>query len=193
MLQNMDKIIAAVDFVWDNRERIADVIENLPETLRKTGDTIEGAGGSAIKASAMLTGRGDSDVNASELSQTAATALTRTYKQIQSAATIMDDLYDDLKMLPMLGSAAGRLQTGSASLNEISGDLSQVATMLGKLSGVLLDAGDDPNNVGQNLLSSGQTLKGISGDTKMVKPDAGTWGSGDAASSSSSRGRSSTA
>ena len=64
----MDKIIAAVDFVWDNRERISDVIENLPETLRNTGDTIESAGGSAIKASAMLTGRDGSDINASELS-----------------------------------------------------------------------------------------------------------------------------
>lgn len=182
------KVMEVVNLVWDNRERIMDLIENLPTLLRETGDSIESAGASAMNASAFLTGDHDDDaLSAKAMSDLAASALERCYTQLQGVSSVMDKVgveLDELRVptleptytevlgmnvvsgvemgeLQLLDNVAGRLKGGSDSLEEIGKDLKNVANQLRKLGGALNEAGGDLNNVGVKLQQSGNTLRSM--------------------------------
>ena len=182
------KVMEVVNLVWDNRERIMDLIENLPTLLRETGDSIESAGSSAMNASAFLTGNRDDDsISAKAMSDLAASALERCYTQLQGVSNVMDKVgveLDELRIptleptytevlgmnvvsgvemgeLQLLDDVAGRLKGGSDSLEEIGKDLKNVADQLRKLGGALNEAGGDLNNVGLKLQQSGNTLRSM--------------------------------
>ena len=182
------KVMEVVNLVWDNRERIMDLIENLPTLLRETGDSIESAGSSAMNASAFLTGNRDDDsISAKAMSALAASALERCYTQLQGVSNVMDKVgveLDELRIptleptytevlgmnvvsgvemgeLQLLDDVAGRLKGGSDSLEEIGKDLKNVADQLRKLGGALNEAGGDLNNVGLKLQQSGNTLRSM--------------------------------
>ena len=181
-----EKIMEAVNFIWENRENILQLIETLPQLLRDTGDTIESAGESAMKASVFLNGNEDIP-SASELSELAATALQRCYEEINTAAEIMNtfgDEIDDIRIpsvqpkyievlnmkvvgglefgeSQLLDNAANRLQNGSDRLAEIGKDLNSVAEHLRSLGGALTDAGKDLNDVGVKLTESGGVLRSL--------------------------------
>ena len=182
---DMDKVIEVVNLVWNNRERIMDLIENLPEMLKNTGDNIESAGESAINASAFLTGGKKGGASASKMSDLAAGALERCFDEIKSASKVMEALgkeLDDIKIpnvkpkyIEVLGNKviggidfdedglfdnpAKRLQDGAGRLNVIGKDLGEVAKNLRELGGMLDDTGKDLNNVGEKLKNSGSTLR----------------------------------
>ncbi|MEM7332827.1 MAG: hypothetical protein AAF490_12130 [Chloroflexota bacterium] len=185
---DMDKVMEVVNLVWNNREKIMDLIENLPEMLRDTGDNIESAGESAIKASVFLTGDNKGGTSAGKMSELAAGALDRCFEEIQGASKVMAALgkeLDDIKIpnvkpkyIEVLGNKviggidfdedglfdnpAKRLQDGAGRLNVIGEDLGEVAKSLRELGGMLTDTGKDLNNVGEKLKSSGTTLRSFS-------------------------------
>ena len=181
------KVMEVVNLVWDNRERIMDLIERWPELLRETGDSIESAGLSAMNASAILTGANEDSVSASYMSEVAANALERCHTEIQGVARVIDTLgteLDELRVptlepiytkvlgmnvvsgvemgkLQLLDNAADRLKGGSDRLEEIGKELERVAVQLRKLGGAINEAGHDLNNVGSKLQQSGKTLRSI--------------------------------
>lgn len=184
---DMEKMVQVMNLVWNNRDKILDLVERLPELLNETGNTIESAGESAIKASAFLTGGKDDTPSAGELSQLAATALERCFKEIQDVARVMDRFGQELddiripsiqpKFTEVMGvdvisgidfgeaelfdNAAARLKHGSDRLTEVGNDLRNVAKHLRSLGGALTETGNDLNNVGTKLTQSGQTLRSL--------------------------------
>lgn len=188
---DFEKMKTVVELVWDNRERIMDIIERLPQMLEETGDNIESAGSSAIRASAVLTGGQNGKGGATMLSKTAANALDRMETELGEAAEIMADVGREIDRIripsfrpkrtevmginvisgfdidehPMVDNAAKRLKEGSQRMTEIAKDLKLVAENLRDLGSSLTETGDDLNNVGNKLVKSGQTLRGFSGWT----------------------------
>ena len=184
---DMEKVIEVVNLVWNNRDKIMDLVERLPELLDETGNTIESAGESAMKASLFLTGGKGDTPSAGELSQLAATALERCHKEIQDVARVMDRFGQELddiripsvqpKYTEVMGidvisgidfgeselfdNAANRLKNGSDRLNQVGTDLRNVAKHLRSLGGALTETGNDLNNVGVKLTQSGQTLRSL--------------------------------
>lgn len=182
---DMEKLLEVVNLVWNNRDKIMDLVEKLPGLLEETGNTIESAGESAVNASVFLTGGKDDTPSAGELSEMAAKALDSCYREIRSAARIMDHFgkeLDDIRIpslepkyvevmgMDVIGgldfgesqlfdNAADRLKSGSDRLDEIGSDLRNVAKHLRNLGGALTDTGKDLNNVGVKLTQSGQTLR----------------------------------
>lgn len=186
---DMDKLVEVVNLVWNNRQKIMDLIERLPEMLRETGDNIESAGDSAIRASHFLVGDGKADsASANKMSEMAASALERCYAELQSVAQGMEKFGEDLdaikiprirpKYVDVLGQRlisgvdidedgllddpAQRLKEGSDRLSDIGQDLSEVAKSMRQLGGMLTDTGKDLSNVGEKLRSSGRTLRSFS-------------------------------
>ncbi|MCP5097779.1 MAG: hypothetical protein GY943_19705 [Chloroflexi bacterium] len=185
---DMEKVMEVVNLVWNNREKFIDLIENLPKLLRETGESIESAGASAMKASSFLAG-GDNDApSAGDISEIAATALERCYRELRSAAKVMDSVGKELdavripsvkpKYMEVMGhkliggldigedglfdNVADRLTDGSDRLDAIGKDLRLVAGNLRDLGGVLTDTGKDLNDVGVQLKQSGGTLRSLS-------------------------------
>lgn len=188
---DIEKLKTVVELVWNNRERIMDIVERLPQMLEETGDNIESAGSSAIRASNVLTGGKDGKGGATQLAKRASSALERMETELGEAAEIMADVGKEIDRIkipsfrakrtevmginvisgfdidehPMVDRAADKLQDGSKRLVEIAKDLKLVAENLRELGGSLTDTGDDLNNVGNKLVKSGQTLRGFSGWT----------------------------
>ena len=180
-----EKVMEVVNLVWNNRERIIDLVERLPELLSETGDNIEAAGTSAVKASVFLAGGGKDEMNAGDLSAMAADALDRCYKELRTVSRAMDKIggeIDDIRIPrieptytkigrikvingidigehPIVDNAADRLKDGSDRIQEIGNDLKTVAKNLRQLGVSLTDTGSDLNSVGLKLQQSGQTLR----------------------------------
>ena len=180
-----NKVMEVVNLVWNNRDRIMDLVERLPELLRETGDNIESAGASAVKASAFLVGGGRNKMSAGDLSEMAADALDRCYSELRTVARAMDKIgeeIDDIRIPsfrakhtkiagvrvisgfdigenPMVDNAAGRLKDGSDRIDAIGKDLRTVAKNLRHLGTALTDTGGDLHNVGLKLQNSGKTLR----------------------------------
>jgi hypothetical protein len=54
-----------VDWVWDNRDEMVDLLQRLPDLLGKTGENLALAGDGAVRASALLTGENGDSVGGS--------------------------------------------------------------------------------------------------------------------------------
>ena len=182
---DMDKLLEVVNLVWNNRDKIMDLVERLPELLDETGNTIESAGESAMNAAVFLTGGKDDTPSAGEVSEMAAKALDGCYRELRSVSRMLDRFgkeLDDIRIpslepkyvevmgIDVIGgldfgeselfdNAADRLKGGSDRLDDISNDLRNVAKHLRNLGGALTDTGNDLNNVGVKLTQSGQTLR----------------------------------
>ena len=179
-----NKIMEVVEFVWENRDHIMELIERLPQILKETGDNIESAGNSAMKTSLFLAGGKGHETNASDLSDKAALALGRAYEEIQEVAKVMavvgEELGDlripsiepeyrevfgakviaglDIGKTNPLATVSTRLSTGSKRLGKLSDEMEDVSASLKKLSGVLTDVGGDLHEMGLKLTHSGKTL-----------------------------------
>lgn len=187
-MENFDpnKVMEVVNLVWNNRERIMQLVERLPELLRETGESIESAGASALSASALLVGNKETP-GVDDIAGLAASALERAQGEIQTVAQAMDRIgreIDDVRIpsvkakytdvmgyrlisgldigeSQMVDDAAKRLKGGSDRLEEIGKDLRAVAQHLRELGTAITKAGDDLNGVGTQLKESGATLRSL--------------------------------
>ena len=190
------KIMEVVNLVWDNRDQIKRLIEQLPQTLKESGDNIESAGNSAVRAGYFFGGGGPDKeaVDASQLSRRAATALTKCQREIKDAARMMervgaeiDDIWIpsvkpkylevlghkvvsglDIGENKLMGEVATKLKDGSDNLGNLGDELQDIAKSLRELSGVLRDAGGDMVNVGEQLVKSGHTLREMSSLSNII-------------------------
>ena len=192
---DIEKLIEVVDLVWDNRAKIRNLVENLPQMLRETGDNIETAGASAVKASQFLVG-GDGDTpGASKLSELAAAALDRSYEELNNVAQVMEKIGDEIDdvRIPsikpkrrevmgisvvsgldmgenkMVDRAADRIKDSADRLASISNDLKDVAHHLRGLGSVLNETGGDLGKVGSQLQESGVRLRSFSEMTDLLE------------------------
>ena len=185
--EDREKIIDSANFVWDHKDEIANLVSKLPELLESTGKTMDAAGSSAVKAAGLLTGEGDG-ASVGSLAAGAAGALTRAQEQVESAASLLARIGDDVDKLKvptvepkftevmgfdlvsgiefgelsLIDEAADKLKDGSGTMTELGKDLANVAEQLRTLGEKVTDAGKDLDEVGSKLSDSGQTLAGIS-------------------------------
>ena len=183
---DIEKLKEVVNLVWNNKEKILDLIERLPTMLKETGDGIESAGESALTASSLLLGD-KKNPGAQQIAELAADALERCQAEIGKAAGIMEKFggeIDDIRIPSfspqykevmgfnvitgldmgenkLIDNAADRLKDGSGRLEEISKDLKSVASHLRQLGGTLTDTGDGLSKVGAKLMESGGTLRSL--------------------------------
>lgn len=181
-----EKMMEVVNLVWNNREKIMDLIERLPQILQDTGDGIESAGVGALNASSLLLGTKEKP-GAQKIAEMAADALDRCQVEIEKAAEIMSHFgeeIDDIRIPSLkpeykevmgfnvitgldmgenklVDNAADRLKGGSDRLEDIGKDLKAVAGHLRELGGTLTDTGEGLNNVGEKLKESGGTLRSL--------------------------------
>lgn len=178
-----EKIMEAVNLVLNNRDKIMNLIEKLPDLLRDTGNTIEAAGQSATRASLVLTGDGQTQ-GIDDLARLAASALDSCRQELQSVAGTMSRLGQEIdkiriptvqpKFIDVVGlkvvgglefgesqlvnDAANRLQQESNRLEQIGNNLQTVADQLRALGKAMDQTGRDLNNVGRQLEQGGRTL-----------------------------------
>lgn len=181
-----EKMMEVVNLVWNNREKIMDLIERLPQILKDTGDGIESAGDGALNASALLLGTNEKP-GAQKIAELAADALDRCQVEIDRAAEIMSKFgeeIDDIRIPSLkpefrevmgfnvitgldmgenklVDNAADRMKGGADRLEDIGQDLKNVAAHLRDLGGTLTDTGQGLNNVGEKLKESGGTLRSV--------------------------------
>jgi ABC-type transporter Mla subunit MlaD len=189
------KLVEVVNLVWNNRDRIRDVIERLPGLLRDTGKSIELAGQSAVKASRFLGGKESQEVNAGKLSEQAATALDHCYREMARVAEGIEHVSNEIGTIripsfrprhteiagvrvltgvemsdnALVENASDRLRSGAGRIAEISRDLETVARNLRQLGGALTETGGDLHTVGTQLQRSGQTLRSFT-DSNYTDP-----------------------
>jgi hypothetical protein len=118
---NKDRILEAVDWVWDHREELIDLTQRLPELLGQVGESLAVAGDGAVRASGLLTGEDGDSVGG--LTGAAADALDRCLDQIDTAAELMAGVADQVDDVPMLDGVGGSLAEGAKGLAGIGGEL----------------------------------------------------------------------
>lgn len=138
--EDREKILDAVNFVWDNRDALGRLIGQLPEMLGSTGDAIESAGGSAIQAAALLTGDKPGSTSVASLSSVAADALSGAAQQVESVGGLLESII------------------GNSALSDMGDNLKNVGDQIRALGAQIADAGGDLDRVGHQLTDSGQTL-----------------------------------
>ncbi len=180
------KAIHVVDMVWDNKDKIMTIINDLPEMLQKAGDGIEAAGKSALSTSVMLVGGGDKP-GAGDISELAAKALESARKELADVGDLLERLGDeiddvnipsfkpdysevmgikvmtgvDLGENKMIDDAANKLKGGAKRLGTVGDDLETLAGHLRDLGGTLNDAGQGLDSVGNKLMGSGESLRAL--------------------------------
>jgi hypothetical protein len=181
-----DEIGQAVEFVVDNKDKIVEVITQLPKLLDKTGQGIAAAGESAVKASALLTGD-ESESAVSGLTDLAAGALDRCRKQLAAASKVLEKFGDeiddfkipsvspeytevmgfkvitglDINQVSPADKAAGKMREGATHMTDIATDFEVVAEQLRQIGDRLDKTGRDLNDVGGTLATTGTTLQGL--------------------------------
>lgn len=188
------KLMDAVNFVWNHREQISDLIERLPTLLNETGNNIEAAGASAVKASAFLTGKGTKDGGVKHMAAVAAEALDDGQRELGEVAEMLGRIGEELDRInipnisPKFTNVAGfnvmsgldighnalfddvtdRMKGGSDRLTAMSKNLQTVSVQLREMGDLLQGMGGDLDRVGGQLQNSGKTLKSLGnlGDKK---------------------------
>jgi predicted regulator of Ras-like GTPase activity (Roadblock/LC7/MglB family) len=162
---NKDRIFEAVDWVWDHRDEMAEVVQKLPELLGGVGESLAAAGDGAVRAGSFLTSvDGDS---VAELTGTASDALERSLDEIEAASKIMGQVGGQVDAVGMFDGVADSLSDGAGRLLAIGGDLAEVAVQMRSMGDQITDAGDDLVTVGGGLQAGGVALAGFGG--KEVK------------------------
>lgn len=158
---NKDRILEAVDWVWDHREEMVDLMQRLPKLLGETGASLASAGDGAVRAGNLLTG-GDGD-SVGGLTAAAADALDRCLEQIRDASKLMAGVADQVDDLPMLDGVGGSLAKGADRLEGIGGELGEVALRLRAVGVKITDAGTDLGELGAGLRDGGSELAEFAG------------------------------
>ncbi len=148
---NRDEIMRAVDFVRDHADELLDLAKRLPDLLADAGGALATAGGGAHQASAMLLGDGGDGVR--ELADDAASALERAQRELADVMKMFAKLDDVPFMDPIV--------SGGAKIGSVADDLETVAGRLRGLGTAITSAGENLDDVGSMLESSGSTLQGF--------------------------------
>ena len=201
---HQDTLKQVMAFIGDQRERVLDMLDNLPQLLAQTGHWMEYAGNSAKKAGTFLAGAdGDPDsVSAQDIAEVVAKVLGHCQNEVRLAATTIDKVNEQvgdvripsitpkytevmgfqlisglqLKESELIENASERLKNGAKRLESLSAQFDTFAEQIRKLGKSLTDTGVDIHKVGDQLSKSGGNLSALMAAPKVEA--AGLMGDG---------------
>ncbi len=154
---DIKKIMSMVDAIWDHKDELAHIAQNLPQLLGETGGHMQAAGEGAQRASAFLSGEvRDLATNAADLLEASKTQLRGVLKALEGVGHILSNV-------PLIGDVGKSVSDGLKSLGDVANSLDSVGKKVRGLGDRLSDVGDDLDSMGRSLVGGGSSLLGFSG------------------------------
>lgn len=154
---DVKKIASVIDAIWDHRDELARIAQELPQLLGDTGGHMQAAGEGAMRASAFLAG----DVR--ELAGAAADMLEASKKQLSGVLKALEGVGKVLNNVPLIGDLGKSVGDGLRSLADVANSLDTVGQKIRGVGDRLGDVGADLDSMGRSLVGGGMTLAGFVG------------------------------
>jgi hypothetical protein len=146
------KLNAVVDTIWEHRDELARMAQDLPALLQEAGTHMHEAGQGARRASAAL---GD-DVR--ELTAHAADMLEASKHQLKAVLQALEGAGKVLRNLPLIGDMGKMMGESLGAIGDVADNLDAVGGKVRNLGDRLANVGADLDVMGTSLLSGGSRL-----------------------------------
>ena len=154
---DLKKVMSMVDAIWDHKDELAHIAQNLPQLLGETGGHMQAAGEGAQRASAFLAGEvRDLATNAADLLEASKTQLRGVLKALEGVGNVLSNV-------PLIGDVGKSVRDGLKSLGDVANSLDSVGKKVRGLGDRLSDVGGDLDSMGQSLVGGGASLLSFSG------------------------------
>lgn len=154
----MSDFLKLLALLWNNRQVLLELLEDLPSLLQTVGASIESAGDGAVQASYYIRGGGSAPVNMRSALNTATDVTEAIRTQVDTVRTQIDDL----AKLPFFFAVNEPMTLFADSVEDVSTEIQNVADSLSDVSSALNAAGSNLRTMGQQLSSAGTQLQQIS-------------------------------
>lgn len=156
---DIKKVAATIDTIWDHKDELVRIAQNLPQLLSDTGGHMQAAGDGAQRASAFLSGE------VRDLATNAADLLESARKQLRGVLQALERVGNTLSDVPLIGDIGKSMGDGLKSLGEVANSLDSVGQKVRGLGDRLSDVGGDLDAMGRSLVGGGASLLSFSGGT----------------------------
>ncbi len=154
---DVKKLMGMVDAIWDHKDELAHIAQNLPQLLGETGGHMQAAGEGAQRASAFLSGEvRDLATNAADLLEASKTQLRGVLKALEGVGHILSNV-------PLIGDVGKSVSDGLKSLGDVANSLDSVGKKVRGLGDRLSDVGGDLDSMGRSLVGGGASLLSFGG------------------------------
>jgi hypothetical protein len=151
-VEERTKLTAVVDSIWEHREELARMAQDLPALLQEAGTHMNEAGRGARRASAAL---GD-DVR--ELTAHAADMLEASKHQLKAVLHALEGAGKVLRNLPLIGDMGKMMGESLGAIGDVADNLDAVGGKVRGLGDRLASVGEDLDLMGKSLLGGGARL-----------------------------------
>ena len=148
------KLTAMVESIWEHREELAKIAQELPRILNEAGAQMREAGEGAQRASAYLAG----DVK--EFAGHAADVLEESKHQLKAVLQALEGAGRMVRNLPLIGDMGKMMGESLGAIGDVADNLDLVGRKVRGLGDRLADVGQDLDAMGTSLLGSGRSLSG---------------------------------
>lgn len=164
---DIKKIAGVIDSIWDHRDELAHIAQNLPQLLGDTGGHMQAAGEGAQRASAFLSGE------VRDLATSAAELLESSRNQLRGVLKALEGVGNMLADIPLIGDVGKSVRDGIKSLGDVANSIDNVGQKVRGLGDRLSDVGGDLDSMGRSLVGGGQSLLGfVGGKARSVSAPA---------------------
>ena len=146
------KLAAMVDVIWEHREELARMAQDLPALLQEAGGHMREAGEGAQRASVALGG----DIQ--ELTGHAADMLEASKHQLRAVLQALEGAGRMLRNLPLIGDMGKMMGDSLGAIGDVADNLDQVGQKVRGLGDRLASVGTDLDHMGRSLLGGGHRL-----------------------------------
>ena len=153
---DIKKIVSMVDAIWEHKDQLAHIAQNLPSLLGETGGHMQAAGEGAQRASAFLSGE------VRDLANNAADLLEASKAQLRGVLKALEGVGHVLSNVPLIGDVGKSVGDGLKSLGDVANSLDSVGQKVRGLGDRLSDVGGDLDGMGKSLVGGGASLLGFS-------------------------------
>ena len=172
--ENKDKLSEAIEWIGDHGDDLIDLAKRLPDLLGSAGDALDAAGDGAMKAAHFLTGGGDGDGAVNALTDVAADALERCRKELNDVQKLISRLGGQLDdiKIPTISTKKSEI----AGFSVISGvDIGSVG-LLGKATNQLGGGAEKISSVADDLATVAKQLRQVGASVTDAGGDLETVG-----------------
>lgn len=181
---DIKKVASVIDAIWDHKDELARIAQNLPQLLGETGGHMQAAGEGAQRASAFLSGE------VRDLASSAADLLEISKNQLRGVLKALEGVGNLLNNVPLIGDVGKSVGDGLKSLGEVANSMDSVSQKVRGLGDRLSDVGDDLDSMGRSLAQGGASLLGfVGGKAPKVRMPSFASGSGSAKKKSASKAK----
>ncbi len=154
---DIKKISGVIDAIWEHKDELAHIAQNLPQMLGETGGHMQAAGEGAQRASAFLSGE------VRDLATNAADLLESSKNQLRNVLKALEGVGNMLSNVPLIGDVGKSVGDGLKSLGEVANSLDSVGQKVRGLGDRLSDVGGDLDSMGRSLAGGGASLLSFTG------------------------------